>query len=90
MKTLCGVLVGNMKDPDPETRGRVALVDLPFPALGPQDVRIKVAYCAICGSDPHCVDGCFGQPKDPRSLSRWGTRYRAWLWNWGRRRTTKA
>lgn len=63
MKTLCGVLVGNMKDPDPKTRGRVALVDLPFPALGPQDVRIKVAYCAICGSDPHCVDGCFGQPK---------------------------
>ena len=63
MKTLCGVLVGNMKDPDPKTRGRVALVDLPFPALGPQDVRIKVAYCAICGSDPHCVGGCFGQPK---------------------------
>ncbi len=23
MKTLCGVRVGNMKDPDPETRGLV-------------------------------------------------------------------
>ena len=63
MKTLCGVLVGDMKDPNPETRGKVALVDIPFPAMGPQDVRIKVAYCAICGSDPHCVAGCFGQPK---------------------------
>lgn len=61
MKTLCGVYVGDMKDPNPETRGKVALVDLPFPELGPQDVRIKVAYCAICGSDPHCVGGCFGQ-----------------------------
>lgn len=63
MKTLCGVRVGDMKDPNPDTRGLVALVDLPFPELGEQDVRIKVAYCAICGSDPHCVAGCFGQPK---------------------------
>ena len=63
MKTLCGVLVGDMKDPNPETRGKVALMDIPFPKMGPQDVRIKVAYCAICGSDPHCVAGCFGQPK---------------------------
>lgn len=63
MKTLCGVHVGDMKDPNPETRGRVALCDIPMPELGPQDVRIKVAYCAICGSDPHCVGGCFGQPQ---------------------------
>ena len=33
MKTLCGVYVGDMKDPNPETRGKVALVDLPFPEL---------------------------------------------------------
>ena len=72
MKTLCGVLVGDMKDPNPETRGRVALVDIPKPKMGPQDVRIKVAYCAICGSDPHCVGGCFGEPvgsTDPIPLS---------------------
>ncbi len=61
MKTLCGVRVGDMKDPNPETRGLVDLVDIPFPELGPQDVRIKVAYCAICGSDPHVVGGCFGE-----------------------------
>ncbi len=63
MKTLCGVRVGDMKDPNPDTRGIVELVDLPMPKLGEQDVRIKVAYCAICGSDPHCVAGCFGQPQ---------------------------
>lgn len=63
MKTLCGVRVGDMKDPNPDTRGLVALVDIPYPELGEEDVRIKVAYCAICGSDPHCVAGCFGQPK---------------------------
>lgn len=64
MKTLCGVRVGNMKDPNPETRGLVDFRELPFPDKpGPQEVKIKVAYCAICGSDPHCVDGCFGQPK---------------------------
>lgn len=63
MKTLCGVRVGNMKDPNPETRGLVDFVDLPFPEqIGPDEVLIKVAYCAICGSDPHCVGGCFGQP----------------------------
>lgn len=61
MKTLCAVRVGNMKDPDPEKRGLVGLVDLPEPPMGPQDVKIKVAYCAICGSDPHCVGGIFGQ-----------------------------
>lgn len=64
MKTLCGVRVGDMKDPNPETRGLVDFVDLPFPEkLRPQEVLIKVAYCAICGSDPHAVGGCFGQPK---------------------------
>jgi (R,R)-butanediol dehydrogenase/meso-butanediol dehydrogenase/diacetyl reductase/L-iditol 2-dehydrogenase len=63
MKTLCGIRVGNMKDPDPEKRGKVGLLDIPFPEMGPQDVKIKVAYCAICGSDPHCVGGIFGHPQ---------------------------
>ena len=63
MRTLCGVRVGNMKDPNPETRGLVDFRDLPLREMGPQDVKIKVAYCAICGSDPHAVAGCFGQPQ---------------------------
>ena len=31
--------------------------DLPIPALGDGDVRVKVAYCGICGSDFHKVAG---------------------------------
>ena len=61
-KTLCGIRVGDMKDPDPDKRGLVGFVDLPAQEVGPEDVKIKVAYCAICGSDPHTVGGAFGQP----------------------------
>ena len=64
MKTLCGVRVGNMKDPDPDKRGLIDFVDLPFPdELDDHEVLIKVAYCAICGSDPHAIGGIFGQPQ---------------------------
>ena len=82
MKTLCGVYVGDMKDPNPETRGKVALVDLPFPELGPQDVRIKVAYCAICGSDPIASVGVLGRSPARPNPSRWAMRFPAWWWNW--------
>ena len=59
-KTLCGIRVGDMKDPDPDKRGLVGFVDLPAQEVGPEDVKIKIAYCAICGSDPHTVGGTFG------------------------------
>ncbi len=62
MKTLCGIRVGNLKDPNPETCGKVGLLDLPFPEMGEDEVKIKVAYCAICGSDPHNINGAFGDP----------------------------
>ncbi|MDR0469065.1 MAG: alcohol dehydrogenase catalytic domain-containing protein, partial [Peptococcaceae bacterium] len=35
---------------------------VPVPELGDTDVKIKVAYCSICGSDPHSIEGIFGQP----------------------------
>ncbi|MDR1246421.1 MAG: alcohol dehydrogenase catalytic domain-containing protein [Clostridiales Family XIII bacterium] len=60
MKVVSAVKIGNMKDPDPARRGRVAVLDVPESPLGDEDVRIKVAYCAICGSDPHVVGGIFG------------------------------
>lgn len=60
MKVVCGVKVGNMKDSDETKRGRVGIVDFPVKELGPEDVKIKVAYCSICGSDPHIVGGAFG------------------------------
>lgn len=60
MKTVAAVKIGNMRDPDEARRGRVQVIDMPEQPLGDEDVRIKVAYCAICGSDPHLVGGIFG------------------------------
>ncbi|OCG74249.1 zinc-dependent alcohol dehydrogenase [Microbacterium sediminis] len=60
MKTVAVTRIGSLRDPDESTRGRIGVVDLPEPALGPEDVRIRVAYAAICGSDPHLAEGFFG------------------------------
>lgn len=60
MKVVSGVKVGDMKHPDPSKRGQVDVVDFPVKPVGPEDVKIKVAYCSICGSDPHIVGGAFG------------------------------
>ena len=60
MKCINVVKVGSLRDPNPETRGQVAVLDVPETPLGDEDVRIKVAYCAICGSDPHLVENIFG------------------------------
>ena len=38
----------------------LAVDHLPDQQLGPNDVRIKVAYSGICGSDRHIVDGNLG------------------------------
>ncbi len=37
--------------------GNVAVGDLPLKDLAPGEVRVKVAYCGICGSDHHKVSG---------------------------------
>ena len=37
--------------------GNVAVGDLPIKELGAGEVRVKVAYCGICGSDHHKVEG---------------------------------
>lgn len=37
--------------------GNVAVGDLPIKDLAPSEVRVKVAYCGICGSDHHKVSG---------------------------------
>ncbi|GAA3685415.1 zinc-dependent alcohol dehydrogenase family protein [Arthrobacter ginkgonis] len=60
MKTVAVTKIGSLRDPDEQARGRIGLVDLIEPALGPEDVRIRVAYSAICGSDPHLAEGFFG------------------------------
>lgn len=60
MKVISAIKIGNMKYSDLSKRGKVVVLDMPISPLGVEDVKIKVAYCAICGSDPHLVGGIFG------------------------------
>jgi (R,R)-butanediol dehydrogenase/meso-butanediol dehydrogenase/diacetyl reductase/L-iditol 2-dehydrogenase len=60
MKSVSVVKIGSLKEANEEKRGKVKVIDVPEQPLGDEDVRIKVAYCAICGSDPHLVEGIFG------------------------------
>lgn len=60
MRTAAVTRIGSLRDPDESTRGRIGVVDFPEQPLGPEDVRIRVAYSAICGSDPHLAEGFFG------------------------------
>jgi len=62
MKSIRCVRIGSLREKDPDKRGKIEVWDVPQDPLGPEDVRIKVAYCAICGSDPHLVEGIFGWP----------------------------
>ncbi|KAK3074322.1 hypothetical protein LTR53_003312 [Teratosphaeriaceae sp. CCFEE 6253] len=38
-------------------KGDIRLEDVPAPACAPDEVRVKVAYCGICGSDLHEYTG---------------------------------
>jgi (R,R)-butanediol dehydrogenase/meso-butanediol dehydrogenase/diacetyl reductase/L-iditol 2-dehydrogenase len=67
MKTAAIIKIGDLRDKDEEKRGKIGLVDMPEFPLGEEDVKVKVAYCAICGSDPHVAEGCFG-PNVPIGL----------------------
>jgi (R,R)-butanediol dehydrogenase/meso-butanediol dehydrogenase/diacetyl reductase/L-iditol 2-dehydrogenase len=60
LKSAAVVKTGSLKDADTAKRGRVSVRDIPVPETGDEDVKIKVAYCSICGSDPHLVEGIFG------------------------------
>ena len=61
MKSVQAVKVGPLKDPSADKAGKLEVVDIPVKEPGPEDVKIKVAYCAICGSDPHVVqENTFG------------------------------
>ncbi|MDR1020008.1 MAG: alcohol dehydrogenase catalytic domain-containing protein [Synergistaceae bacterium] len=60
MKSVTVVKVGSLRDADPAKRGKIEVRDIPEQQLGDEDVKIKVAYCSICGSDPHLVENIFG------------------------------
>jgi L-iditol 2-dehydrogenase len=61
MKTAAVTKIGSLRDPVAETRGVIEVIDLPSQMLGPEDVRVRVAYAGICGSDPHVAEGYFGE-----------------------------
>ncbi|WP_319559145.1 alcohol dehydrogenase catalytic domain-containing protein [Marispirochaeta sp.] len=60
MKQICVTKIGSLREPDENKRGQVEVLQVPEPEMGAEDVKIKVAYCAICGSDPHLAEGIFG------------------------------
>ena len=59
MRTAAITKYGSLKDPDPSKHGKVEVLDFPDKETGPEEIRIKVAYCAICGSDPHMIEGTY-------------------------------
>ena len=61
MKAAAVTKMGKLNDPDLEKRGKVEVIDFPDPVLGDDEVKIRVAYCSICGSDPHLSEGMFGK-----------------------------
>lgn len=40
--------------------GNINVEEYPEPGCGPDEVKIKVAYCGICGTDPENLEGRFG------------------------------
>ncbi len=43
--------------PQPVTAHPLALVELPDPALGEHDIRIRVRACGVCHTDLHIIEG---------------------------------
>jgi 2-desacetyl-2-hydroxyethyl bacteriochlorophyllide A dehydrogenase len=43
----------------------VRVEEVPEPVPGPGEVKVKIAYCGICGTDPDIYDGTFGLLKAP-------------------------
>lgn len=60
VETVAVTRIGSLRDPDAGRRGEIGVVAFPADEVGPEDVRITVAYAAICGSDPHLAEGFFG------------------------------
>ena len=60
MRTVAVTKIGSLRAVDEQDRGAIGVVDFPDQQLTPEDVRVRVAYAAICGSDPHLAEGYFG------------------------------
>ena len=40
--------------------GNIAMEEYPEPETGPGDIKVKIAYCGLCGTDPENLEGRFG------------------------------
>jgi (R,R)-butanediol dehydrogenase/meso-butanediol dehydrogenase/diacetyl reductase/L-iditol 2-dehydrogenase len=40
--------------------GNINMEDYPDPETGPNQIKVKVAYCGLCGTDPENLEGRFG------------------------------
>ncbi len=38
----------------------ITVDDVPEPPVGPHDVKVKITYCGLCGTDPENLEGRFG------------------------------
>jgi L-iditol 2-dehydrogenase len=38
----------------------LSVVDWPEPQAGPDEVKVKIAFCGLCGTDPENIEGRFG------------------------------
>ena len=56
MKSASVIKIGSLKIENEAERGRIVIADVPEPVLGDEQVKIKVAYCSICGTDPHRIE----------------------------------
>lgn len=48
-----------------EKYNHLEVVDMPVPAIGPDEVLVRVKACGICGSDVHGFDGSTGRRQPP-------------------------
>ena len=40
--------------------GNINMEDYPDPKTGPNQIKVKIAYCGLCGTDPENLEGRFG------------------------------
>jgi 2-desacetyl-2-hydroxyethyl bacteriochlorophyllide A dehydrogenase len=40
--------------------GNIKMEEVPEPEMGPDQIKVKIAYCGLCGTDPENLEGRFG------------------------------
>ena len=55
------LFITSLRDFEKQTMGTVEARDVPLPEPADDEVRVKVAYASICGSDAHTLTGDLGE-----------------------------